>query len=72
MLDKQQSAATTVDKMVLQCPIRSVVPVQAIAHMVASGQKYGRLDPVRETYKPIATGPKAAKSSGRTSDEGKA
>jgi hypothetical protein len=39
-----------------------VVPVYAIARMVAMSPKDGDLDPVKETYKPIATGPNAAKS----------
>ncbi len=46
--------------MVLKCPKESVVPVQAIARMVASRQSVGGLDPVEENFKPIATGPDAA------------
>ena len=51
--------ARTVATMVLQCPIRSVVPVQAIARMVVNRRSVMGTDPVQETHKPIATGPGA-------------
>jgi hypothetical protein len=44
--------------------MESVVPVKAIARMVANRHRVVDLDPVQETHKPIATGPDAANDRG--------
>jgi hypothetical protein len=65
MLQRQHSANTTVDKMVLQCPMESVGSGLGDRSHGGGLRNPRRLDPVEETYKPIATGPDAAKSSRR-------